>query len=110
MSAVLTPISLRQSLNMPSQSLKVPILATLPGIIPLLRDVQPNCFQLRVMLDAVRSEFASEPRTFVAAEGKRPIHQPVCIDPDRSCFQSPGNSFPFPHASRPPPPRQPPTT
>src|SRR5258708_19315575 len=32
MSAELTPISLRQSLNSPTQSLNVPIFATLPGI------------------------------------------------------------------------------
>src|SRR5208337_4368422 len=32
MSSVLTPISLRQSLNRPIQSLKVPIFATFPGI------------------------------------------------------------------------------
>src|SRR5580704_9176574 len=47
MSAVLTPISLRQSLNMPSQSLKVPIFATFPGIMPLLGHFQPNCFSTR---------------------------------------------------------------
>src|SRR6266481_1503571 len=97
MSAVLTPISLRQSLNMPSQSLKVPIFATLPGIIPLLRYIQPNCFHLGVMLDGVRSELASEARTLIAAEGKRRIHQTVCIDPDRSCFQSPGDAVRFLH-------------
>src|SRR6202044_3494215 len=34
MSFVLTPISLRQSLNMPIQSLNVPIFATFPGITP----------------------------------------------------------------------------
>jgi hypothetical protein len=32
MSSRLTPISLRQSLNMPIQSLNVPIFATFPGI------------------------------------------------------------------------------
>src|ERR1700677_2903592 len=36
MSLVLTPISLRQSLNIPIQSLNVPIFATFPGIMPLL--------------------------------------------------------------------------
>src|SRR6202020_1189405 len=91
MSPVLTPMSLRQSLNRPIQSLKVPIFATLPGIKPRffthrkktlqamslreLLHVQPNCFQFGVVLDCVCSEFAAEAGSFVATEWQRGVHE-----------------------------------
>src|SRR6202162_3788550 len=101
MSLVLTPISLRQSLNIPSQSLKVPIFATLPGIMPLLSHIQPNCFQFRVVLDCVCSEFAAKAGTLVAAERQRCVHQSVGVDPDRSSLQSPGYAVSFLHIAGP---------
>src|SRR5882762_8744657 len=100
-SAVLTPISLRQSLNMPSQSLNVPIFATLPGIIPLLRYIQPNCFHLCVMFDRVRSQLTAEARTLVAAKRQRSVHKSIGIDPHRSSFQSPRNVVSFLYVARP---------
>src|SRR6266446_5520103 len=87
-SFVLTPISLRQSLNMPSQSLKVPIFATLPGIIPLLHHIQPNCFQLCVMLNRVHAQLAAEARTLVPPKWQRCIHQSVSVNPYGSRFES----------------------
>src|ERR1700693_3238689 len=101
MSAVLTPMSLRQSLNMPSQSLKVPIFATLPGIMPLLNHIQPNCFQFRIVLDRMCSEFAAEARTLVAAERQRCIHQPVGVDPYRPGLQPSGDDVSLLYVARP---------
>src|SRR5579859_6640670 len=112
MSSVLTPISLRQSLNRPIHSLNVPIFATLPGINskplhhsarrggnPVLLSVpcgdafsphvEPNCLQLRIVFHCVRSKFAAESRTLISAEWKRRIHQAVRINPNRSRLQAP---------------------
>src|SRR5579863_1843868 len=37
--------------------------------------VQPHGFQFRVVLDRVRSKFATEARTLIPTEGQRRIHQ-----------------------------------
>src|SRR5260370_7531511 len=101
MSLVLTPISLRQSLNMPSQSLKVPIFATLPGIIPLLHHIQPNCFQLCVMLNRVHTQLAAEARTLVPPKWQRCIHQSVSVNPHGSRFESTRDAVSFLYVARP---------
>src|SRR5579872_757388 len=123
MSSVLTPISLRQSLNRPIHSLNVPIFATFPGIKskPLYHSghggttgkplcalwcsfsshVEPNCFQLRIVLDGMRAEFAAEAGALVAAKGQRRVHQTVSVDPYRAGFQSARDAVRFLHVTRP---------
>src|SRR5690348_16056727 len=121
MSSVLTPISLRQSLNRPTHSLNVPIFATFPGIKskPLYHRghggtqrklwrlcgdsfssyVEPNCLQLCVMLNGVRAQFAAEAGTLISTEGQRRIHQSVSIDPYRAGFQSARDAVCFLHVT-----------
>src|SRR3954451_4972312 len=95
-SSLSTPISLRQSLNSPTQSPKVPILSVetamksvAPNTAYFVRcsECEPNRLQLCVMLDGVGAQLASEAGLLVAAEGHGRVHGTISIDPDGARLQ-----------------------
>src|SRR3954465_4297093 len=88
-----TPISLRQSLNSPTHSLKFPILSVETAISQWLLKIaflircsecEPNALQLCVMLDGVRAQLAAKAGLLVATERHGCVHRTVSVDPHRA--------------------------